>query len=370
MKALRLVSLFTLVLVFLSVVRCSEDKSDPVTLGTLSGTAFYPNSAGTNVAAPGAYITLLSGASTVQVVVADATGKFTFPELAAGEYSLSGTFYTEPTNTGGRLNGLNFSTAADVPVTMTSADQTADLNLVTAGQAGADLDVIDINYAWGTSSFLQTGAWTYDATHSPINFEFAYRGKEADFNGTFSQLNKVDINFDAANPGTSSIDVSVDLMSFDTRSPGGRDPRTTVSDQPPFNPLTLFTEFGCIVNTVFGVVTDSGNPPGDPQATPTPGVPQVITGPTRYATFTSSSIAKYGDGYIAKGNLVFHGFTVPIEMWFKQVPAWTDPANNRRYTGFEGKFLMDAKNKWGITSSSLNDAIVRMQISIVCYKQL
>ncbi len=364
MKALRLVSIFTLALVFLSVVRCSEDKSDPVTLGTLSGTAFYPNSAGTNVAAPGAYITLLSGASTVQVVVADATGKFTFPELAAGEYALSGTFYTEPTNTGGRLTGLNFTTVADVAVTMTSADQAVDLNLATAGQAGADLDVIDINYAWnGTSAFVQTGAWTYDATHSPVNFEFAYRGKEADFNGTFAQLNKVDINFDVANPGTSSIDVSIDLMSFDTRSPGGRDPRTTVADTPPFNPLTQFTEFGCIVNGTFGVVTDSGTAPSD-------GTPQVITGSTRYATFVSSSIAKYGDGYVAKGNLVFHGFTVPIEMWFKQVPAWTDPSNNRRYTGFEGKFLMDAKTKWGITSTSLNDAIVRMQISLVCYKQL
>ena len=364
MKALRLVSLITLVLVFLSVVRCSEDKSDPVTLGTLTGTAFYPNSAGTNVAAPGAYITLLSGSSTVQVVVADATGKFSFPELAAGEYSLSGTFYTEPTNTGGRLTGLNFSTAADVAVTMTSADQTVDLDLATAGQAGADFDVIDLNYAWTGSAFAQTGTWTYDATHSPVNFEFAYRGKEADFTGTFAQLNKVDINFDVANPGTSSIDVSVDVMSFDTRSPGGRDPRVTVADTPLFSPLSQFTEYGCIVNSVFGITTDDG-------VAPTEGAPKTVTTDTdRYATFVSSSIAKYGDGYIAKGNLVFHGFTVPIEMWFKQVPAWTDPSNNRRYTGFEGKFLMDAKNKWGISSTSLNDAIVRMQISIVCYKQL
>lgn len=365
MKTLRLVSLVTLVLVFLSVVRCSEDKSDPVTLGTLSGTAFYPNSAGTNVAAPGAFITLLSGASTVQVVVADNTGKFTFPELAAGEYSLSGSFYTEPTNTGGRLNGLNFTTAADVAVTMTSADQTVDLDLATSGQAGADFDVIDINYAWnGTSAFANTGAWTYDATHSPVNFEFAYRGKEADFTGTFSQLNLVDINFDVANPTTSSINVSVDVMSFDTRSPGGRDPRTTVADSPPFNPLTQFTEYGCIVNSTFGITTDDG-------VAPTDGAPKTVTTDVdRYATFVSSSIDKYGDGYIAKGNLVFHGFTVPVEMWFKQVPAWTDASNNRRYTGFEGKFLMDAKNKWGVTSSSLNDAIVRMQISIVCYKQL
>jgi polyisoprenoid-binding protein YceI len=363
MKTLRFLSLITIVLVFLAVVRCSEDKSDPVVLGTLSGTAFYPNSAGTDVAAPGAFVTLLSGASTVQVVVADNTGKFTFPELAAGAYSLSATYYAEPTHTGGRLSGLNFSTASDVAVTMTSADLTTDLDLVTVGQTGADLDVIDINYAWdGVSAFAQTGVWTYDATHSPVNFEFAYRGKEADFTGTFSQLNKVDINFDAANPTAASINVSVDLMSFDTRSPGGRDPRTTVADNPPFNPLTQFTEYGCIVNSTFGITTDDG-------VAPTDGTPKTVTTDIdRYATFVSTSVDKYGDGYIAKGNLVFHAFTVPIEMWFKQVPAWTDVSNNRRYTGFEGKFLMDAKNKWGVTSSSLNDAIVRMQISLVCYK--
>lgn len=363
MKTLRLVSLITLLFTFMAVVRCSDNKSDPAPLGTLSGTAYYPNSSATDVVAPGAYITLV-GTSQVLVAVADNTGKYTFPNLAAGSYVLSGSFYTEPTNTGGRMNGLNFTTAADVAVTMASANITQDLNLATAGQTGANFDVLDINYAWTGTAFAQTGAFTYDATHSPVNFEFSYRGEQADFNGTFSQLNKVDINFDVANPATSSIDVSIDVTSFDTRSPGGRDPRTTVADNPPFNPLTQFTEYGCIINTVFGIATDDG-------VAPTDGAPKTITtDPDRYATFVSTSIAKYGDGYVAKGNLVFHGFTVPVEMWFKQVAAWTDPSNNRRYSGFEGKFLMDAKNKWGITSSSLNAAIVRIQISLVCYKQL
>lgn len=363
MKTLRLVSLITLVFTFLTVVRCSDSKSDPAPLGTLSGTAIYPNSSGTNVAAPGANVTLV-GTSQVLVAVTDATGKYTFPNLAAGNYTLHSSFYTQPTNTGGRLDGLNFATAADVAVTMGSANITQDLEMVTVGQTGADFDVLDINYAWTGTAYANTGAFLHDATHSPINFEFAYRGKEADFTGTFSQLNLVDINFDVANPATSSINVSIDVASFDTRSPGGRDPRTTVADTPLFSPLTQFTEYGCIINTVFGIATDDG-------IAPTDGAPKTITTDTdRYATFVSTSIAKLGDGYVAKGNLVFHGFTVPIEMWFKQVAAWTDPSNNRRYSGFEGKFLMDAKNKWGITSSSLNDAIVKIQISLVCYKQL
>lgn len=167
----------------------------------------------------------MTGTSQVIQVVTDAAGKYSVPNLTAGTYDVHASFYTVPTHTGGRLDGLNFTTATDVSVTMGSANITQDLALISAGQSGADLDVLDINYAWnGTSAFAQTGAWTYDNTHSPVNFEFAYRGKEADFTGTFSQLNKVDINFDVSNPTAGSIDVSVDLTSFDTRSPGGAIP--------------------------------------------------------------------------------------------------------------------------------------------------
>jgi polyisoprenoid-binding protein YceI len=259
---------------------------------------------------------------------------------------------------------------------MTSTDFTQDLTLVNAGQSGADLDAVNIDFDWnGTAYANAVGALTYDQTHSPIGFEFAYRGKEADFFGAFSQLKKCKINFDVANPTAGTIDVVVDLASFDTRSPGGRDPRTTVADTPPFNPTTQFTEYGCIIYSTFGVITDSGTTPSD-------GTPQVISNSSRYVSFTSTSIAKLGDGYVAKGNMVFQGprpgmtpaitTSVPIEMWFKQIPCWTNTSStpNRRYWSLEGKFLMDAKNKWGITSSSLNDAIVRMQISIIAYKDI
>ncbi len=376
MKTLRLVSLITLVFTFLAVVRCSDSKTTTVTLGTLSGTVTYTNAAGTSTAAPAAFVTLLSGASTVIQVVADNTGKYSIANLPAGSYTLNSSFYAEPTNTGGRLNGLNFATASDVAVTMGSSNLTQDLTLVNKGQSGTDLDAVNIDFDWnGTAYANAVGALTYDQTHSPIGFEFSYRGKEADFFGGFSQLKKCKINFDVANPTAGTIDVIVDLTSFDTRSPGGRDPRTTVADTPPFNPTTQFTEYGCIINSTLGVITDSGTAPSD-------ATPQVISNASRYVSFTSTSIAKLGDGYVAKGNMVFQGpragmtpaivTSVPIEMWFKQVPCWTNTAAtpNRRYWSLEGKFLMDAKNKWGITSSSLNDAIVRMQISIIAYKDL
>lgn len=361
---MRIVSFIALFLTFLAVVRCSDSKSDPTPLGSLSGTVTYTNAAGTATNAVGAVVTLI-GTTQVYSAVTDATGKYQFAKLDAGTYDLSASFYTEPTNTGGRVDGLNFATDADVPVTMASTDISQNLTLANAGQTGGNLDAAAIDYDWTGSAYANVGDLTLDNTHSPIGFSFSYRGQEADFFGGFAQMKKCKITFDATNPTAGTIDVVVDLASFDTRSPGGRDPRTTVADTPSFDPTTQFTEYGCIINSTFGVVTDAATAPTD-------ATPQVITGSSRYASFTSTSIAKLGDGYVAKGNLNFHGFSVPIELWFKQVPCWTNTTvtPNRRYWSFEGKFLMDAKNKWGIVNSSLNDAIVRMQISIIAYKNL
>ena len=173
------------------------------------------------------------------------------------------------------------------------------------------------------------------------------------------------------NSATIIADAEIDVASFNTRSAGGRDPRTTIIDNPAFNPNTLFTEYGCVFGT-FGILADGdpGPTPG-PANPPTEANPQKVTVDTdRYAKFTSSSIAKYGDGYVAKGNLVWRGFSVPIDLLFKQSPAWLDTSNNRKYSGFEGKFTMAAKSAYGINSSSVNDALIKIQISIVVYKQL
>ena len=234
-----------------------------------------------------------------------------------------------------RLDGLTFTTAEGAIVTVGSVDAIQDMALVSVGQSGAAIEALAANYAWTGTAFANTGAWTYDATHSPVSFEFPYRGQEAEFGGAFSQLSKFVVNFDPANLAASTIDVEVDVASINTRAPGGRDNRTTVADNPLFSPLTKFTELGCIMGT-FNIAADN--------AVPTDAAPQTITSDVdRYAKFTSASIAKFGDGYLAKGNLIFRGFTVPIELMFKAAPAWLDATNNRKYSGFEGKFLMAAK---------------------------
>jgi len=361
MKTKRLVPILTLLVTMLFLVQCSEDEKPLV---KLTGLVTYTDPTGATANAAGAVVYLAAGsvATTTyeQSTIADANGVFTFFSLAPNSYYINAVYKTDNKNLSGRLDGLNFTTAEGAIVTVGETDATQDLALVSIGQSGATFEALAVNYAWNGTAYANTGAWTYDATHSPIFFEFPYRGQVGDFGGAFSQLSKYVVNFDPANLATSTIDVEVDVASINTRNAGGRDPRTTVADNPPFNPTTLFTEYGCIFGT-FGITA---------AAIPTDAVPQTIDDVDRYATFKSTSIVKFGDGYVAKGNLKFNGFTVPVNLQFKQAPVWLDPSNNRKYSGFEGKFTMAAKKDYGITSSSVNDAIVKIQISIVNYKQL
>jgi polyisoprenoid-binding protein YceI len=309
----------------------------------------YPDGAGTQIAAPGAVVTLFSTSPVVNMeTISDATGNFTFTQLAAATYTLSAYYDTDNTNNGGRLSNLRFTgTPADVVIGTENASQ--NLALTSTGQTG--ISAVDINYSWDGAAYVQTGSWTYDATHSPLGFEFAYRDGAAEFVGAFSQLNKIVVDFDPANLGSSTIEAVVDLTSINTRSRGGRDPK---SQDDSFKPNSVFDVAGCIMGT-FGVTADGA-------------FPTTYTSADRYAKFTSSGITAYGDGYLAKGNLEFHGVTKAIEMWFKVTPTYVEPSNNRTYSTFEGRFFMNAKADYDISSSSLNDTEVRIQISVVAYQ--
>lgn len=363
MKTLKFFSTLLLLFAFLLFTKCSEDETVVTPLSTLSGKVTFTNASGVAANASGAIVSLEDvTASTTVSTVADNLGDFRFDNLAAGSYNLSGSYYSENKNVAGRLDGLTFATATDVTVEIVSADVSQNLTLVSVGQSGAAFEALSAAYSWTGSAYANTGAWIFDNVHSSVVFEFAYRGNEADFTGSFGQTSKFNVSVDPANLAAASIDVEIDLASINTRTPGGRDNRTTVADNPPFNPLTMFTELGCIAGT-FGITADN--------ATPSEGTPQPITlNAKRYAKFTSTSVSKYGDGYVAKGNLVFNGVTKATELWFKMVPAWTDPSNNRKYSGFEGKLLMKAKADFAITSSNINDAVVKIFISTVLYKQL
>ncbi|MEQ9415161.1 MAG: hypothetical protein RIF39_15105, partial [Cyclobacteriaceae bacterium] len=65
---------------------------------------------------------------------------------------------------------------------------------------------------------------------------------------------------------------------------------------------------------------------------------------------------------LAKGNLTFNGLSVPMELWFKTIAPLVSGTSKR--TGFEGRFLMNAKGDFGINSGSVEDAILTITISI------
>lgn len=367
MKTMRFIPILALLFTMLFVVRCSDDET-PAPLVKITGKVTFTDPTGASANAVGAVVYLATGsvATTTyeQSTIADANGTYSFLNLAPNSYYINSVYKTDNKNKTARLDGLTFTTAEGAIVTVGEVDVTQDLALVSIGQSGTTFEALAVNYAWTGSAYANTGAWAYDANHSPVTFEFPYRGQEADFSGGFSQLSKFVVNFDPANLATSTIDVEIDAASINTRAPGGRDNRTTVADNPLFNPLTLFTELGCIAGT-FGITADN--------AAPTDATPQLMTtDPDRYAKFKSTSIVKYGDGYVAKGNVVFHGFTVPVELMFKQSAVWEDPSSTttpkKKYSGFEGKFTMAAKKDYGIVSSSVNDALIKIQISIVVAK--
>jgi len=362
MKNLKLVLSITLLLTLLTVVRCSKSSDPAPSLVKVSGNVSYTNAAGTSAVASGAVIYLANTTDTVSTT-SDKNGAYHFLNVKVGDYTLTGKYNTTNTNASGRLDGLTFTTLTPVAITVAAVDLSKDVSLTSAGQSG--IVAINLNYVWDGAKYnqptLAVGVWNFDNAHSPVTFEFPYRANEGTFIGSFAQTSKCVVAFDPNNLGTSSIDVEVDLASVDTRTPGGRDNLLSSMDNPIWSPLSVFTKLGCISGT-FGFTGDAA-------------LPSIITSTKRYAQYKSTSIAKLGDGFVAKGNLIFNGKTVATDLWFKGVPEWKDApiagggtANGRTYAGFEGIFKMKANADFGIVSGSVNDATVTIHVTIVAYR--
>ena len=359
MKTLKLIPFLTLLFILLSVGSCSDDDPAPVKIASISGVVTYPNTNGSAVAAPGAIITLTEATLNVNMsTISDEDGNYSFDNLLAGTYTLDGFYDTDNTNAAGRFRGLRF-VMTPVEVEMTGEAVTQNLALASGGQTNSTSIVAA--YQWDGSAYAQPAApaWQFDNNHSLVTFEFPYRGENADFTGSFKQMHKFVVNFNPTNLAASTINAEIDLSSVDTRTPGGRDNRTTVADNPEFTPTTMFTELGCISGT-FGITPDN--------AAPTEAEPQMISDTKRWAKFTSTSISTYGDGYLAKGNLIFFGKSVPVTLMFKTTPPHVISNSNgttTTRTGFEGRMVILPKADFGLDSGNINDAPVTIIISIV-----
>jgi polyisoprenoid-binding protein YceI len=344
MKKFRFIMMASLAVIFLfAVSHCSED--DPVTLYSISGKVTYPDFNGSNADAGGAVVYLGETAGSMTFVASAITasnGTYTLKDLQPNKtYYVWATYDSKNTNLPeARVDRVIFT--GDQVEVLLDGNKTADIALGNSGQDNA----LAISTADG-------GNYRADLTHSMLDFEFDYDKQtgtddyNAKFTGKFGSFG-VEVDFDPAALGSSSITADVDLLSVYTRTPGGRDPLYNSDGTFWQDPNTQDYDLGCI-STTFGVVSaQSDTPPAEGDA-------------KRTATFTSSSIEEYGDGYLAKGTLTFAGSTSSVNLFFKFFPGFVNDSG-ARYASFEGFFTFKALADHGIESSHVNDAEVQVNI--------
>ena len=327
-------------------ISCNEETTpEPITLYKISGNVTYPNFSGTATPADGAVVYLsLDGTSTpVASTVANAAGDYVFTSLENGTYTVWANYDTENTNNpGGRMMGVIFM-GEGADVTIADADAAQNIALTSAGQAEA----VSVNTYEG-------GDYNQDLNHSIVRFEFPYDEENAPYNGQFRSRD-IKVDFNPSDLAGSRIEASIDLLTVNTDSPGGRDPQWTRDEQ---GAQVLWTDatgaykLGCISGT-FGI-------PNPEDA-------------NRYATFTSTSIEEYGNGYLATGDMTFNGVTSDVYVFFQFMPGFdgTDRSGNPvRYSSFQASFDFAAKAVYGIESGHVGDADVTVHASFQVTKPL
>lgn len=329
-------TIFLVVVLSVLLVRCGDDTivEAPDVLFNVSGTVTYLNFAGTSQSASGAVIYLVKNATAASAdydlsAIADATGAYTFENLAVGDYYMFANFNTS--NTNARVEGINFDSGDGFLFSVVDANITQDIVLSSTGQTTTM-----------TVDTRENGDWNFDFTHSNIDFEFPYDENNASYSGRFNDFT-MEVFFDPANLTTGSIEASIDLLSVNTSSPGGRDSF--------FDDALTAWDYGCLAST-FGVSID--------------GVTLLPDEATRYATFSATGFEAYGDGYKATGTFTFNGMNHQETLFFRFIEGFE--ALNRqdvltRFSSFEGKLDFNALTDYGIESSHLGGETVSVYIS-------
>ncbi len=335
MKTLQKLFALTLCMAAIGLlVRCDEDDPVPVvSLFSISGTVTFPDFSGTNQSANGAIVYLVENTTEASTnfdysTVASTNGTYSFDNLEAGNYYMFVNYNTANTNNpGGRVGGIHFDSGEGVLFTITDANVAQDFALVSAGQ---DTDFVIDN--------TDGGDWDFDFSHSNIDFEFPYDAENASYTGRFDQF-EMSISFDPTNLSAGTIEASIDLLSVNTSSPGGRDSFWDGS----------VWDYGCLART-FGVEILDDLP--------------VET--SRYATFSASGFEAYGDGYLTHGTFTFNGTSQTETLFFRLIEGYEGTSRQgvaTRYSSFEGKLEFEALDDYGIESSHLLSETVTVYIS-------
>jgi polyisoprenoid-binding protein YceI len=179
-----------------------------------------------------------------------------------------------------------------------------------------------------------TATWTIDKAHSNVGWSTLYYGDNAMLTGRFNMFN-VEINFDQANLAQSNIKAWVQLSTFNTGEPGRDGYRKC-------GPGYMGVQWDTIAKKP---------------------IPTTDT-----AWFKSTSIIKSGNGYLAKGDLIFRGITKPTDMFFTYagIHEYEKDGVKTYRAGFNGHFKMLANTDFKVNSTSIADEVtVTTNVNVV-----
>jgi polyisoprenoid-binding protein YceI len=170
-----------------------------------------------------------------------------------------------------------------------------------------------------------TNTWTLDKVHSNIMWETFYYGDNALLTGRFNNFD-IQVDFDQANLPASKIKAWVQLSTFNTGEPGRDGYRKC-------GPGYMGIQWDTIAKKPI-TTTDT-------------------------AWYRSTSIIPSGNGYLAKGDLIFRGVTQPTDMYFTYsgINEYVKDGVKSYRAGFSGHFKMNANTIFKVNSTSIADEV-------------
>lgn len=313
-------------------IKCS--KEDETVVAAISGKVTYVSVSGTAMDADGAVITVYKGTSADEeymTVVANESGMYKVERVDAGDYFLVATYSTENVNNlkSDGVDGMTFKSEG-VAVSVGSSDVVQDITLGNFASTGADVI--------STSD----GTWAQES-HSKVTWKTLYHGEAAQLTGGFNNFGIKQLDFDEADPASTVIKGWVQLSSINTFEPGRDALGHCVTDD-------LGVEYNPADTAADGTLNAS-----------------AVDASTDTAWFNSTSVQAYGNGYLAKGNLIFKGVTKQIDMFFvyngtHEIPGRTSGADP--FAVFEGEFTFDAANDYNVDYSGGDEIEVNIHLQM------
>ncbi|TLX76214.1 hypothetical protein E9993_08370 [Labilibacter sediminis] len=358
-KTLKIFGISTILISLLFVFNyCSNDDNgaDPVyeITGTISISAEDP--------AGGAIVYLSTQANAASVMantVAAADGSYSFMGVEKGTYYLSSTY--NPANTN------NLKSASAVILSGKEIEISVDGNKVQdimmegmVGDGDATLNLAD--------------GWKWDNTHSTIEFEFPYDAVNAVFTGHFARVGFDVLEFDESAPQNTKIKAWVDVTSVETGSPSGicghgRDGITGCIagsfgvDLDAADVVTGYCSNGTTIDDYPNTELQAFDLWGDGSTT-TYQKQSSIVDKTGVATFESTSVMAYGNGYLAKGDFFFNGVKKEVTMYFNYLEGYTKSDGSKEYASFFGWFKFAALDDYNISSGHVLGADITVKLSV------